>query len=110
MARRGGVWLAGAETGQVAVERRGLAETAPLDWVIDTNRDERLAAWLEDAGTEAGQLVQRVPGALTVEPGNALILTRPQVAGGLSDLVTADLRVRRVRVTPRWRYLAGGTP
>lgn len=103
-----GVWLYGAETGQAVVERRGLDETNPLDWIIDTNRDERLAAWLEDAGDEAGQLAQRVPGALVVEPGNALLAIRPQIAGGLSDLPAADLRITRVLITPRWRYLAPG--
>lgn len=103
-----GVWLYEAGTGQSVVERARLSATTPLDWVIDTNRDEQVAAWLVDAsGDEAGQLVQRVPGALVVEPGNALLVLRPQVAGGLSDLVTADLRVSRVVVTPRYGYLIG---
>ena len=82
--------------------------TIPRDWVLDTSRDELTTAVLLDGTDDAGQ-VALVPGALTIRPGGGAHLSvRADVVDGASDLVGADLRVRRVLVTPRWRYLAPG--
>ena len=101
-----GLWAYGTADGQVRAYRAGLDATTTPDWVLDTNRDGVTSAWLRDTdGTDAGQPV--VTGRLTLNPGNAQLVIRPEVAGGESDLVSADVRVKRVLVTPRWKYLIG---
>lgn len=102
-----GIWLMDRASGQIIAYRDGMDATAPLDWVIDTNRDEISSAWLRDAaGAESGQAVIE-PGVLTIWPGNAVVSIRPEVAGSESNLAQSDLGVRRVVVTPRYTWLRG---
>jgi hypothetical protein len=102
-----GIWLMDRASGQMIAYRDGMDATAPLDWIIDTNRDEISSAWLRDAaGAESGQAVIE-PGVLIIWPGNAVVSIRPEVAGGESDLTHSALQVRRVVVTPRYTWLRG---
>ncbi|HAX23916.1 MAG TPA: hypothetical protein DCX80_02625 [Chloroflexi bacterium] len=103
-----GVWLTDSASGAVVAHREGMSEEGAVDWALDTNRDGTMSAWLRDTttGDEAGQPAVR--GALTLSPGNAQIAIRPEIAGGVADVVDASVRIRRVLITPRWRYLRGG--
>ncbi|HBY44953.1 MAG TPA: hypothetical protein DEG70_01695 [Chloroflexi bacterium] len=102
-----GIWLVDSAEGQTVSHRIGMAADAPADWVVDTNRDGVTSAWLRDptTGDEAGQLAIR--GQQTLSPGNAQIVVRPEVAAGESDMVAGNLSIRRLLITPRWRYLRG---
>ena len=103
-----GLWLLAVDDGQAQAWRVRQNATIPRDWVLDTSRDELTTAVLLDGTDDAGQ-VALVPGALTIRPGGGAHLSvRADVVDGVSDLVGADLRVTRVQVTPRWRYLAPG--
>jgi len=102
-----GVWMMDRSSGQVLTWRERLASTDPINWVVETNRDEISAAWLrDDAGNEAGQ-ADIQPGVMTLAPGNALVVIRPEIAGGVSALTQSDLRLRRLLVTPRYTWLRG---
>jgi hypothetical protein len=102
-----GVWMMDRSSGQVLTWRERLNSADPINWVVETNRDEISAAWLRsDAGTEAGQ-ADIQPGVMTLQPGNALVVIRPEIAGGVSALTQSDLRLRRLLVTPRYTWLRG---
>jgi len=103
-----GLWLISADDGQVQAWRPRLNGTVPRGWIVDTARDELTTAVLMDGASDAGQLAL-VPGVLTLRSGGgAHISVRPDIADGVSDLVNADLRISRVLVTPRHRYLSSG--
>ena len=103
-----GIWPLSVDAGQVQAWRVRQDATDPRSWVIDTSRDELTTAVLMDGANDAGQLAL-VPGLLTVPSGDgAHVSVRPDVIDGTSDLVNADLRIRRISITPRWTYIAGG--